>query len=379
MPARFSRTLIATVVSILMLVVASEAKAQCPGSGTCLVENGSPGCDDTACCQLICGIDSFCCDNEWDDLCAQQAAQLCFGGSTGCEPGCGGAKDNVECVIGTPQYDNRSPVGRILRNGSEWCTAWIVAEPNIVMTNEHCTVLGIQGLTVEFNYECDSCNGGTPKSTETFNVVSLLDVNAGLDYAILQLSGNPAAVWGVATVSTTPPCVGQPLYEIHHAGNAVGSNGSVKGYGEGKVTDINIPGDCDVTPAVAIGVDLIATGGASGSPIFDENNHNVVAICHCGPPCGPGFAVPMSSIIPMATAAINGAGGTMSIVSTPCPCGTGDVNDDGWINGDDIQFFVNTAMGTGTADEVCRADFSGDGSIDNNDLPAMISALMTVP
>jgi len=383
MLARFLRTLSACVIAIAIFF-AADARGQCPGAGDCLFANGTPGCNDFPCCDLICGdpdnpgIDPFCCNNQWDALCGQLAAQVCFGGSTGCEPGCGGAKDNVECVSGTPQFDNRMPVGRILRFGGEWCTAWLVAEPNIVMTNEHCTALGIQGLTVEFNYECTSCGSGNTKATDAYDVVLLLDSNAGLDYALLQLSGNPAANWGVATVDPTPPSVGQPLYEIHHAGNAAGSNGNVKGYGEGNVTDINIPGDCFVSPPVAIGVDLIATGGASGSPIFDANNHSVVAICHCGPDCGPGFAVPMSSIIPLAAPVIANAGGTMSIF-TPCSGATGDVNDDGAVNGDDIQFFVNAALGSGSSDEVCAADFSSNGSVGSEDVPSMIAALMTGP
>ncbi len=377
MPARFSRTLSVLVIATAT-ITSTDARGQCPGSGECLFDNGTPGCNDAACCNLVCNEDPFCCNNQWDALCGQLAAQICFGGSGGCEPGCGGAKDNVECVVGTPQFDNRLPVGRILRFGGEWCTAWIVAEPNIVMTNQHCIAGGIQGMTVEFNYECTSCGGGTSKPVDTYDVTTLLGSNAGLDFALLQLSGNPAATWGVATVDPSPPSVGQPLYEIHHAGNFQGSEGNVKGYGEGNVTTVNIPGDCNVSPPVAIAVDLIATGGASGSPIFDANNHSVVAICHCGPSCGPGFAVPMSSIIPLATPIITNAGGTLSILAA-CPGATGDVNDDGAVDGDDIQFFVNAALGSGSSAEVCASDFSSNGSVGIEDVPAMITALMTGP
>ena len=42
-------------------------------TGSCCVPNGSPGCNDAACEALICAADSFCCDTEWDQLCADAA------------------------------------------------------------------------------------------------------------------------------------------------------------------------------------------------------------------------------------------------------------------------------------------------------------------
>ena len=49
----------------------------CPGSGSCFVANGTPGCDDPVCCNKICLIDPFCCDVEWDSVCAGEAAKIC--------------------------------------------------------------------------------------------------------------------------------------------------------------------------------------------------------------------------------------------------------------------------------------------------------------
>ncbi len=39
--------------------------------------NGTPGCDDLTCCKTICTFDAFCCDFEWDDLCADAAEIPC--------------------------------------------------------------------------------------------------------------------------------------------------------------------------------------------------------------------------------------------------------------------------------------------------------------
>ncbi|MEE9157453.1 MAG: hypothetical protein V3U60_03570 [Gammaproteobacteria bacterium] len=35
------------------------------------------GCSDPACEQAICKVDPFCCDGAWDEICAQQANELC--------------------------------------------------------------------------------------------------------------------------------------------------------------------------------------------------------------------------------------------------------------------------------------------------------------
>jgi hypothetical protein len=51
-----------------------------PGDGSdCCVANGTPGCRDTACEAVICPDDPYCCNNNWDGICA---------GSASVEPAC---------------------------------------------------------------------------------------------------------------------------------------------------------------------------------------------------------------------------------------------------------------------------------------------------
>ena len=38
--------------------------------------DGTPGCNDIVCCRAVCNVDPYCCDFEWDDVCAQ----IAFGG-----------------------------------------------------------------------------------------------------------------------------------------------------------------------------------------------------------------------------------------------------------------------------------------------------------
>jgi hypothetical protein len=55
-------------------------------AGDCCEANGTPFCDDEACCDLICDQDPFCCETEWDSACAEAANDQC----EVCDvPGCG--------------------------------------------------------------------------------------------------------------------------------------------------------------------------------------------------------------------------------------------------------------------------------------------------
>ena len=308
--------------AVAILMVSSNAFATygaCPGAGDCCSPNGSPSCDDADCCESVCAQDAFCCETEWDQFCADAAADICVncdggggGGGGGCAPACG--KDNVACLPdGSGPAENARHVGQLLLNGSPWCTVWIVASPNLVMTNQHCVVGGnANQFSVRFNYECDACTGGSEESTVTFNVTEIVATNAGLDYAILRLSGDPASQFGQATIDPSAHSVGTAIYEIHHA------DGDVKAVDEGQITALNQDVCVDNESAVSV----VAAGGASGSPVFRTENDCVTGICNCGPFCAPGFMVPMSNIWPSAGPQIAAAGGTVLLCGDdPTECG----------------------------------------------------------
>lgn len=47
------------------------------GEGSCYVEHEEPSCSDLLCCSLVCWLDPFCCDTEWDSLCVSEAESEC--------------------------------------------------------------------------------------------------------------------------------------------------------------------------------------------------------------------------------------------------------------------------------------------------------------
>ncbi len=243
-------------------------------------------------------------------------------GSEGdCAPACG--KQNIECLNPSPQYDNRRPVGRLLLDGRDICTAWIIGSPDCIITNDHCLddVDDVTRLSIEFNFECDQCIDGDSTDTEVFQVVELIHSNPDLDYALLRVAGNPADSWGVLSVDPTSPTVDDEIYAIHHA------EGLKKGYAEGVVTGIGLPTNpnCDGNNRSEMAVDVISNKGASGSPVFNLSNHCVTGICHCGSPCSDGFAVQMSAIVPDAQPHIENAGCQLVICGACCFFFQGDI------------------------------------------------------
>ncbi|MBL9118735.1 MAG: hypothetical protein JNL80_02330 [Phycisphaerae bacterium] len=46
-------------------------------SNCCFAHQPGKGCDDAGCQAAVCGVDYFCCDNAWDQICADEASQMC--------------------------------------------------------------------------------------------------------------------------------------------------------------------------------------------------------------------------------------------------------------------------------------------------------------
>ena len=48
-----------------------------PSAGSCFEAHATPFCDLQPCCQSVCAFDSFCCNTQWDQICADEAAKTC--------------------------------------------------------------------------------------------------------------------------------------------------------------------------------------------------------------------------------------------------------------------------------------------------------------
>ena len=92
------------------------------GVGDCCEDNDSPGCDQPDVETCVCAEDSYCCETEWDDICAGIATDdcdACGGGSTG--------EMNEDCctVQGTPGCTDPAIEACVCANDAYCCsTQW---------------------------------------------------------------------------------------------------------------------------------------------------------------------------------------------------------------------------------------------------------------
>ncbi|MCH8965917.1 MAG: hypothetical protein IIB58_13210, partial [Planctomycetes bacterium] len=95
-----------------------------PKAGPCNQANGTPGCDDSACCHSVCDLDPYCCEVAWDALCAgpneivpgASCVELFDGRGEPCETASVGVPDIIVVGIGGESgfnYEEYGVVGDI--------------------------------------------------------------------------------------------------------------------------------------------------------------------------------------------------------------------------------------------------------------------------
>lgn len=73
-----------------------------PCAGSCCRAHDNGGCDDASCCKVVCSQDSYCCDEQWDSVCAELARSQCDGPDEACPlPECGSSVLPSCCVAST--------------------------------------------------------------------------------------------------------------------------------------------------------------------------------------------------------------------------------------------------------------------------------------
>jgi len=89
---------------------ADECASRCPCEATsdcCEERVGESGCSDSACESCVCELDSFCCDEFWDEGCAQDLAR-----SDECRSVC--ACDGGSACVGDCDGDGAVSVGNLI-------------------------------------------------------------------------------------------------------------------------------------------------------------------------------------------------------------------------------------------------------------------------
>ena len=177
--------------------------------------------------------------------------------------------------------------------GIHRCTAFIVSK-QYILTNYHCSIgvlentrLGatrIEAISFVTGYTQTGVEEGTSKYIALPNAV---EFSKELDYAVLEVIGNPSAEYGELKLASLAPQSGDPFWIIGHP------------MGEGQRVSRE---KCRASePAVSVGKLLHTCDtlpGNSGSPVIDVSLRQVVALHHAGSQKDSvNFAILMSEIL----------------------------------------------------------------------------------
>ena len=149
--------LLALGLGAASLLAAAPAAAQtCPGTGDCCEDNGTPGCQDTTCCEQVCLLDGFCCASTWDANCANLGLTICGAGV------CGGAvcPGPGDCCAdnGTPACDDVACCDLVCEQNGFCCSSnWDQECADLALSA--CAPGSCSGITCEGIGDCCSENG----------------------------------------------------------------------------------------------------------------------------------------------------------------------------------------------------------------------------
>jgi hypothetical protein len=253
-----------------------EPPPVCPAEGSCFEPHEESGCEDTACCELVCLIDGFCCGGPWDQRCVDEAAQLC--GETACTlpecpPSATPEPETAECGDRTNDGCHvLEPAFTPLTCGEQVCaTTWTIGNSRdtdwYTITVEEQAALS-WAVTAEFPAEILIVEG---TCDETFTVAAAA-FGGGCRSSTTQLVVDP----GTYMLFVAPGTVTAPIHDgigcLNNDGEIVGG-GAFGGRYTATVSCTFCPEDLNGDGRVAVNdfFDLLAAWGSNpgGPPDFN--------------------------------------------------------------------------------------------------------------
>ena len=193
-------------------------------------------------------------------------------------------KEQIVCYQGTEIYTTARAVCRLILNGTNLCTGWLLGSEGHLMTNNHCigNSSTAQNTDYVFNYENSNCNGTSPSSQDVVATsATLIKTSGSLDYTLVRLPVNPTSTYGFLSISPDVASVGDRIYIPQHPG---GRRKEVSVNMDNGVSVVNCVGNCGNQGSANKSINYFADteGGSSGSPVIDYNTNFVLAIHNTG-------------------------------------------------------------------------------------------------
>jgi len=188
-------------------------------------------------------------------------------------------------------YDKSRAVARMLVNGSGLCTGWLVGNEGHFMTNEHCITSQAQASNTNYEFMAEGATCATNcwqlqcPGTIVTTSGTLIQDSPDYDFALVELSTNPAPTYGFFTLRAAGGTVGERLYIPQHPAGwgkkiaLYSTHASDPGH---PIVVSKTYGGCGARPGPDMGYRADTQGGSSGSPVVAYSDDQVIALHHCG-------------------------------------------------------------------------------------------------
>lgn len=191
-------------------------------------------------------------------------------------------------------YARSQAVARLLINGTELCTGWLLGSEGHLMTNNHCIgdATDAANVDVEFLAEGASCATdcafslacpGTTVATSS----TLVATDADQDYTLVLLPTDPTPTYGYLQLDSELPTNGDRIYIPQHPQGwgkriAVESTDAEDESGYAELSNQLL-----ILPEEVLHWTYFADteGGSSGSPVLAYEDHRVVALHRAATSC----------------------------------------------------------------------------------------------
>ena len=176
-------------------------------------------------------------------------------------------------------------VAHLVLGQEGFCSGFLI-NSDTLMTNEHCVVRDGQvrqpsQIAIHMDYYTDNSRGEVSARGQEY-----LAINASLDYALVALDRSLGDRYSFLTLSNHIPDERDPVKIIQHP------RGRSKEISRRNSEVVRVDRDNNIIHYLAD-----TEGGSSGSPVFDLNGSDVIALHHAGISSGFNEGILMASIL----------------------------------------------------------------------------------
>ncbi|MCO4754767.1 MAG: trypsin-like peptidase domain-containing protein [Bacteriovoracaceae bacterium] len=190
------------------------------------------------------------------------------------------SQEDKEVIIGTNTWVSSNTITDTMKKAnaqatvyvrmtSSRCTGFLINEDTI-MTNNHCIGNSSQarGVTVKFDYVAG-------KTSKQYTCDQFIGTNSALDFTLVKCDGSPGKDYPQVVLAEFQGKTNDPIYLVHQ-------NCDYTKYSTCTPSQKISTGSLIGSTSTQVKHNADTLGGSSGSPIFDEDSHKVVAIHNAG-------------------------------------------------------------------------------------------------